>query len=1602
MALSLLHTFCCLLVLGIVSLAAEGNEEGRQVLASFFQSSRIFQTIPTEGITLLSSSGTDAYLIDGESDDIVLSYVFMPPSGSSPEQYDIAFLCDETTETILTADFCSVTSIVAEIVDSDDAAYNSTVTCTASQFPGSVDCGLTATPVSTNRASIIERHDSIRQTASGAYSSEKSSINVYGVVVYLTNSEQDSAGSVIVSGAANSYELTSYDRTDQGVREMFVAMAVPGAGTVVGSTALQYLNAATVTTDVDEYILWYNNNTCSITDASIRNSVVVLPSGDACGLGIAAELDTTPKLGVQFRPYKSGNFTLRMTWNTFGTAQDAYEQSMTFKITERAPPVITSIEKQSLYRSVPCDTEDLQITAYNVRYADSRTVTVKNSDDSTTVWSEVTAEFVYSSSTDTSTMLFESGGGLGTDVSFTFQVYYNATEVSGVVLNSSLSTTLSFSTPPVITNMTPKISPIDGGEEIVLEGTFEGFGDEDSIYVGGYTISGADVDISNSSTLMFLSPALTSLGQPYTYEISTGICAETSNSFTLSYEVLPSVTIVGVDSDVDETGVYIVPADGSASFLAQVSGNNDGTEYVWKLYTSSGNEVNIGDTTTNSQLMTVSYTLLDSTSEAYNLTCLVTNSIELADVASVTLRLAESDTEYLLVTVYDVEDLSRAVDAVTLVQSSVQLISNTSSVSTLASPEIELRWSYGGELFIVDNSSVDSSLTGPTQLGLEFNIARNDLLIGETTLELNATLVDKPEVTGRSAITLNVIESPLAPEINNGVNGSLILTGNDLVLKATNSSDPDVLEGDSTVGLSYLWFSCAKSLRSTFSSGVEDCTSIVPSGASSVEIVIPADSLSAARLDTQPDPDPTYFSFGLRVTKEGRSSEQYSYFELRTVIADEQVPELSSLQAVDLKGVPLQEFSVFRDIIIQPESDDPFTTWAYDMVLSSQKFLFSRNGVFKTGTGFTSTRGVRSRDLLGFIAGSLEPSTEYRVSVRASTANSSLEAEYELSFRTEDVPSLTCVPPEETSGTVSETRFVISGQLSFEAQNIEYCFYLVSTAGKRYRIGKGCSSVQFAEFSFPHYGEYAIECLAKSVTGAIVDNVTLSTPLVLATPTPSPGATQTELLTSRIADLNAEVTLCETLRDHTCLEALIAVATDITSQVSTLLETDSSTETLELFDACKEYIARLSALGESLAQRTVYRPNQVEDSLNQALYMSQVSSSFVDSEATLFGYMKSAENAVNSTASESSTAIIGNEVVDTVSAIANLTLATSYSLSQEGSTRTRLTQTAGVTRSAYGAVLNKASSFIVQMRAQQETCGYVGSESTNYPESLEGSGRSTPSEVNIPPIEVQVKIACTREQLAVSLVGKDVEFDVLCNDILGETEVRRITLTIVAFPDDALVSTGLISDVVSYVDPVVLISVEEILTELPSDCFRIQLKRKPSTLSESNNENLTVGFLRNIPDSNTDCSEQKCYAFEQLGTATFGSSVVVVQTNDIGLLVAGNYTGKAPAPLRPIDTLDGIGFGGAGQAVRMLMVGTAFVVAAVVVIWLAVSNVCISSSPETGADGGEIAAGTMWEYVERDLFGREAHLKGASVTSVSESQLAIPKGANPPEVGAAT
>lgn len=1580
-------------------LSAELFASSDDVLSVFYSSSRIFQTAPTTGITVVAQPSTDVFLVDGVSEDLVMSYVFMPPAGTSPESYAMSFSCDDGV--VVAEDACVITNAVASIVGTSATAYNTTVTCTFDQFPGATNCGLTATLIESSARLLQLEDDVLRQTQ--VYESPKISFQVYGVVFYIPDRNGGiSANATIVSGSTMPYTFNSYDRTDQGVREILVYASAPGLSSSTGSTALNLLSSATISTTAEDRILNYDPS-CLITNATATNGVVELPSPDTCGIGIAGvSEDSYPRLGFQFRTYKSGNLTFTMSWSEFGSSAESYDQSIVFEITENAPPVITSVDKKSIYRSVPCESETLVLTAYNVRYADNRTIVVKNSDDSTSTWLQTVNGFSYDSNADISTLTFESAGGLGTNVEFTLQAVFGTDTRTGIVLDPSLSLTLSFSSPPTLTSMRPTTTAVDGGDSVVLTGSFEGFDSDSIIYIGGYTISAEDFSIDSSTQLTFTSPALASLGLPYTYEVAVGICAETSSSVTLSYEVSPSLTITAVNSSVGDTGSYFVPLSGSASFLAEVSGNNNGAEYIWKIFSSSGEEINIGGTPSNLQVFTASSAHLAS-EETHVLACEVKNSLELTDYEEISIKLTAS-VDYLLVNVYTVENLTRSADTVTLVQSSVQVSSDSGSVVALQSSEISLEWTYMDQKFEVDNSSASSDVSGPTQLGLEFNIARNDLRVGSQDLRLFAFLTDNPIVSGSDTISIHVMESDLIAVVNNGVNGTLILEGNDLLLYATNSSDPDILEGegDATDGLEYEWISCRKSLRASFSKDVEDCSDIFPSVTKASQITILAADLSTARLDTSSDPDPTFFSFGVRVSKSSRTTEAYSYFELQTVAVPQKIPALDALQVVDVKGVALvpSKVSLFGDVIVLPESADGSARWTFDMVHASQKFLFSKNGVLKTGEGFTTSRGISSRGLLGFASGSLKPSTEYKVKVSVSALNTSLESDYEVTFKTADVPTLKCNPPSQLIGIVSETRFTISAQLSFETQSIEYCFHLVSSPTKKYTVGKGCSSVPFAEFSFPIAGEYDIECIAKTVSGAEVDKVTIADKLILSTPAPVAGSTVIQTLTARLNTLNSLASSCEATKDHTCLETLISGASAFAVEVSDATQSDTSDEAQALIDGYKTYFERMSALSSTLASKTIYRPNQLMESIDQAFYMSQVPAEFVEGDATLFAYLKSAEGAANSSETDSAEPVVNNLLVEKMSGLANLSLSTSSNIVQEGTTRRRLLQDQGEVRQSFAAVLNLVSRSIAVMRAQQETCGYTGRESSEFPTTLEGSGRSTSvNGVDIPPLEVNVHVSCTRSQISKRVQGSKVSLR-MCEEALGPADTQRVVIKVVGMPSTAIEGTGLLQTIKSYAEELAFVEVDG-LVSVPADCLEVIMARVPTTLISTEYDNLVGGTLDNLPTADTICTPETCYTFDVSSNpqdgVSFSDKEIVILADREGLFIAGNRTAAIAIDPRPPDSLDGFLSSPGTQFLGGFAVFIAFIIFAVLFVWLSVSNFCVMSAPDAEGISDPPVASTAWEYVERDPFAREQRKN--SLFTETELSTTLPDGARPPETG---
>lgn len=1570
------HLLRLLLFLYSVSIASAEYDEQDELIAAYFDKSRILQQVPQEGITLNSASASDEYLVNGETDDVISEFVFFPGSAATPDQYNMAYTCESGSGTVSTADTCDVNNVISTISGSTLTAYNTTVTCVFADFPGQSVCSLTATLRTTLRQDSGQSlDDSISERQQSVYTSQKVTTNVFGIVFYIPDSSGAlSADATVISGISKGYVLNEYDRQTQGVREISSFGILPGGATATGTPAINFFRSATVKVSSYDQIFKFDPATCTLTNAEFLNSRLVLPNPGNCALGLATlSEDAYPSLGVQFRAYKSGNFTLQLSWNALGSSANLYEQVINFQVTKPAPPVLTAIGKRLVYRSTPCDSETLSVTGYNLRYADTRQLVVTNTDGTTTTWSQVRAGYQYDSATDTSVTIFESGGGSGTNVQFQVQgIYGTAVRIGIIISGANVETTVSFTRPPSLSAMNPSTSAAGGGAAVVLQGSFEGFSVGDTVYVGGHKIPGKDTIIQSTTQITFTSPALSDLGRAFVYPVSIGICAERSNSLDLSYEVNPIVVITSDVSATASENSYLIPASGQVSFVAEVSGNNDGMVYVWQIFATGGQEVNTGSIVTNRQIFTIPSEISLSPAETYSLQVSATNSLSLSATAEVTLRKVEAAVPFVFVNVFAIENVSRSLDTETLVQASVSVQNSGAGVN--------LEWKYLTSSYIAgesSNVSVSRDVTGPTRFGLEFNIARKDLVVGKETLQLIATLVDNPNITGSDSTKIIVNPSKIVPVVNDDINGTLVLMGNDLSLYAGLSYDPDVLkgEGDPRTGITYEWFRCVKALKPSFSSGVEDCTAVLSSGRTLQNITIPSATLLQERLDVATEPLPTYFSFGLRISKGTRVAEGYTYIELRNSTTTQKKPTLDSLEVTDSKGTVLRstEVSIFGDIIIQPMSTDTSVVWAFDMVNANQRYLFSQKGSIKSGAAFVSTRGEKSRLPFGFVAGTLDAATEYSIAVTASAADTPLESYYEIKFTTAEVPTLTCTGPEVTTGIVSETSFTVSAQLSFEAQTTEYCFALTSSATERFAVGKGCSKVPFASFTFPNDGSYGVECVARTVSGSVIGNVTLDEKIVLSTPAPDPAQTEIEMLAARIANVSREADACQALKDHPCITSLISVARTISSAVDAVIVNNTSEAAAALFEATKAYIAKLVALSEELADNTVFRPNEVASAVDQSYYLSLIPESMFAEEGTLFSSLKQVAGAVNST--EAGDPVVSNELVDKVSATANLSLANAYNLVSGGTSRRRLLADTQV-RGAYAAVLFLTSSYVGQIRAQQEGCGFAGLESTSLKQSLVGNDniRSARSRADFEPVQVFVMVSCNGDQISVPMAISGVRNEI-CQTILSSFDSRRIVAVLTVFSDASLAATGLISDFESRVTHCPYLEFKGIGGDaIPAECIQISMPLKAAESRALDTSNYTAGTLRNpVLEPPNTCTQSKCFNFaeDKDDVVTFTDTTAQVVTSRPGLYIAGiNGRAAVPEDMR----IDGLQGRASGLAVG-LTVGFAFVVVAGIVTWFTVTNgVLISAQARASAQQA-----TAWEYVERDMFGRGALKEGGTL-----------------------
>lgn len=1623
------------------------EDQPTSIDTEFFPSFHQFFDAPEVGVTFLESSREEDYLLleNGDTETISYSFVFLPPSNRAVTDYDITFSCNDTL--IYNSSSCSITNELSTIIDQQGVqAYNTTVDCAFNQFPGISECTLEARLKSSASRFLLSassaphpflnhKHSDLQSTVSsqlfpnfslspqqspvsfqpflpmGADSRQQTlnlssihqetdvysasiTITIYGYVFY----SGELSASSIVSGSENSYDLQQFDRVDIGPRTIESYVHFPVNESFEGS--FNFLENAVFDFQSTDIILWlresctppFNEETPSSIASFDGSGNFALTNSTNCGLGLAIKDSSSfPTLGLNFRPYKSGNLTMTITWSSFGDLVGVpYSQTLRLRILEPAPPVIQDIAKLPYYLSTPCGPgETLNMTVMNVERANSIEIDMPGANGEQIIWREVVQLDSYSSETDLSTISFQSFGGSGTEVSFNLTAKFNGSEsdrnavqvINGEETTANLK--VSFTEPPELTSISPNVTEESGGETIILTGTFTGFTDSDRVLIGGYQIRILELELEGTTQISFTAPPRTSVGNLYIYPVIVERCAEKSDPLDLTYIAPPTIlgiTARGAKYD-EDTAKYVFQnvENSNITFVVDVAGNSNGLAYNWAVTRSDGSAVVLSDVPDDTYLFTVPQSSL-SPSETYQLGITITNVHNLEASSTVSFEIDQADNSFLAVRVFTPRVvLSRVEDIPTFIQAALYTNQNTT---------VNLTWSYNGTSYpaVIDINSTDVSetlTTGPTKLGLEFYIERKDLIVGTTNISLSAS-IDSPSLSDTDVQFITVGKAPLEAIINEGVNGTLVQNTSDVfTLTGERSNDPDIVidggEG-ATEDISYMWNWCAKSYFSNFLPSV-DCSSLLPADNTVQSFNVTIDDLLNERLDKSDNPSPTFFSFGLEVSKDNRSSVAFLSFEFRTVFEAETAPTLTSIDIIDSGGniVGNTDLFVQSEIIIRPVASDANVEWKYAIEDRSDQFQFATgNGSDATGAFVTNLDQV-SRLPLGFQANTLTPGKEYVINIIVNSPNTTLVTTYEVRFKTAENADISCVGPLFSTGIVSETNIEIYANSTYNSQKLEYCFYLIGENSERYLAGWGCSSVPNVIFTFPRAGVYDIRCELKTMSGVTLAGKTLDMNLTL-TLSDIEDKTQVEILEERLSIVAGKADSCENLRDHGCILSISIELQDLSNNIALAIEqsTDEAEITAlnDLKQRTSDELERVARLVNILAKKTVFKTNSVGDAVQTSLILTLAGGNLFTDTNTLYNSISLMDGGMAFLQTSPGGPQSDRNLVPGLIALVNNTLTEAVKIDDKGSTRRRLLQEKE--RLTYGSLLIRLLINVALARREAETCGYLGSDSTTYPLQL-SIPRLTDSgtEVSLIPCNVNIIIACDDDWLRGKTIGSSVVSSV-CDDGFSSVENSRLEMVIIEIPSEDFIKTGLVSHIEIYTEYVAYVELNGLHTsKLPPNCLTLKFKRSDPIVPITSNTQLRSGLVRPYPETPDQFCTDKFSCFNFTPNTDDGLdidvSTIEVRTINQGVVAAGNYT-RAVAPTLVIS---GHGRGLFGTLLRVVMPVVIFVAVAAVAAWMSVV---------TGVGAYPEVDDIRWEYVERDMFGRGSVESGTFSPAVANSE----------------
>lgn len=640
-----------------------------------------------------------------------------------------------------------------------------------------------------------------------------------------------------------------------------------------------------------------------------------------------------------------------------------------------------------------------------------------------------------------------------------------------------------YEAPVVLTSLSPPSGSEEGGSVITLTGQFVNYKPSTSgVYLGGKQIDDSLILNVTDSQITFTSPARDDVGSSFSYPVSVVIGDLTSNTIEYTYEATGfSVNIDGSGSSLNaETGNFEVGACGNSLYRAGIpaSALAQNATFAWTLVDSSGTNALAGSSiTTNTEVFYLPYDVLSPTNEVFTLSVTVTTAF--FETTS-TLNLVRSDAQNIGVKILDPDVVSPSSPNTTLtIQADVGVPGCLNTAFSLDSEEITYFWVYKGTdnyTFSHLNTTVDETIVGPTLLGREFKIPQEFMEYGTYSLSLTAFYTNNQSISGSDSTSVRIQPAPLVATINAGQLETLVSESTDVVMTAANSRDPDILTGDKSSGLTFVW-ECKYGWDRALSDSLP-CDSSLLGDATATSFTVTGDALGDIRNTTK-----VFIQYSLVARKTSSSADgdiaRVSERALQTLVLSEEqsvnFEPLERIEVYDNLTAPADPARIkyFQDVIITPEASSIDTTWSFELLeprFASTLLQIADNLI--SYPGFWSVGSTSGRTSLGLKANVLLPSTDYKFLIRSSRPGVE-ENEEVLELTTVAQPEVTISGLPIASGTTNDT-YVISAFTNYNG-DFKFFFTLTDEFGFTSCVD-GCQGQSIVRFRLLSAGNYQIRC----------------------------------------------------------------------------------------------------------------------------------------------------------------------------------------------------------------------------------------------------------------------------------------------------------------------------------------------------------------------------------------------------------------------------------------------------------------------------------------------------------------------------------------------